>query len=74
MAERLADAVRFYKLLELLADRVNGPKVLHDCHGRMNSPQRGIYFFYENGEPRAGFRGRTTRGGGKHVHMHRVSC
>ena len=54
MAERLADTVRFYKLLERLADRVNGPRVLQECDGRMGWPQRGIYFFYESGEPRSG--------------------
>ena len=54
MAERLADTVRFYSLLDRLADRVGGPSLLRNCHTGMDWPKRGIYFFFENGESRSG--------------------
>ena len=54
MAERLADTIRFYELLDRLAMRVGGPRFLQSCHGKMDWPQRGVYFFYEGGESRSG--------------------
>ncbi len=54
MAERLADTMRFYELLDRLATRVGGPRCLRSCHGGMDWPQRGVYFFYESGEARSG--------------------
>ena len=53
MPDRLTDTTRFYDLLDRLAQRVGGPRLLKDCHGRMNWPQRGVYFFYELGEDRS---------------------
>ena len=63
MADRCLDTIRFYGLLERLQERVGGPHVLADCHGRMNWPRRGVYFFYEAGERRskAGTRPRIVR-------------
>ena len=54
MNARAADTARFYDLLDRLAVRVGGLRVLADCTGRMRWPQRGVYFFYEDGETRSG--------------------
>ena len=54
MAERLADTIRFYELLDRLVTQVGGPRLLQHCHGRMDWPTRGVYFFFENGEVRSG--------------------
>lgn len=53
---RLDDLVRFYSILETLERRIGGRRLLADCHGRMNWPKRGVYFFMEEGE------GRTNTG------------
>ena len=52
MADRLSDTELFYDLLDRLACRAGGPRLLKDCHGRMDWPERGVYFFFENGERR----------------------
>lgn len=49
---RLSDLERFYELLRHLEDRIDGARRLGDCHGRMNWPERGVYFFFEPGESR----------------------
>jgi len=54
MADRLADTRRFYELLASLEHRVGGPRRLAECTGRMDWPQRGLYFFFEAGEQRSG--------------------
>ena len=54
MAERLADTIRFYELLDRRATCVGGPRLLQSCHGRMDWPPRGVYFFYEGCEARSG--------------------
>lgn len=41
----------FYGSLQLLAER-RGPQRLGNCHGRMEWPKRGIYFFFETKESR----------------------
>ncbi|MCC6489509.1 MAG: hypothetical protein IT364_18575 [Candidatus Hydrogenedentes bacterium] len=51
-APRLADLRRFYGLLDELARHTGGPRRLADCSGRMEWPQRGVYFFMELGEVR----------------------
>ena len=50
---REKDAVRFYSLLDRLEEKIDGKRTLADCSGRMNWPQRGAYFFFENGEMRS---------------------
>ena len=50
---RLDDLIRFYALLDRLGTRVGGPRLLVNCHGRMDWPQRGVYFFFEEGEARS---------------------
>ena len=57
---RSADLRRFYEILDGLRDRV-ALRRLADCHGRMNWPQRGVYFFFEAGEQR------TASGSGPRV-------
>jgi hypothetical protein len=53
MGQRLDDLVRFYALLARLEERLGGRRTLSACDGRMAWPQRGVYFFMEEGEGRA---------------------
>ena len=53
MQGRLDHLVRFYGILEALERRIGGLRLLADCHGRMDWPKRGVYFFMEEGELRA---------------------
>ncbi len=41
-----------YSLLDAAANRCGGPRTLAECHGRMEWPRRGVYFFFEPGEHR----------------------
>lgn len=50
---RLDDVMRFYELLDLLSQRLGGPRRLACCSGRDGWPERGVYFFFEDGELRA---------------------
>lgn len=50
---RLGDLVRFYELLDGLEARVGGPRRLGDCTARSGWPDRGVYFFFEDGEMRS---------------------
>lgn len=52
MPRRLDDLIRFCDILETLERRIGGRRLLADCHGRMDWPQRGVYFFMEEGERR----------------------
>ncbi|MFW6195974.1 MAG: hypothetical protein ACOC5D_01435 [Thermoplasmatota archaeon] len=45
---------RFYELLNKLEDKVNDKRKLKDCSGRMEWPERGVYFFFSNEEWREG--------------------
>ena len=54
MTDRICDTIRFYELLELLSDRVGGPRLLRNCRAGMDWPPRGVYFFFERGEYRLG--------------------
>jgi hypothetical protein len=58
---RLCDIRRFYEILDTLELSVGGKRTLGEAHGRMNWPQRGVYFFFEPGEER------TTSGTGLRV-------
>ena len=53
----------FYDLLDELHQRLGGTRVLADCDGRQDWPQRGVYFFFEPGEVRADGRPRVVRVG-----------
>ena len=52
-AKRIADTVRFYDLLGQLEDALGGARTLAACDGRLDWPQRGVYFFFEPGEVRS---------------------
>ena len=52
-AYRIANTVRFYELLSSLAASLGGYRRLAECSGRMDWPQRGVYFFFEPGESRS---------------------
>lgn len=43
---------RFYSLLADLERAVGGKKKLKNCHGRMDWPDRGVYFFFHPDERR----------------------
>jgi len=43
--DRLRDLIRFYEILDMLAERIGGPRILAECTGRMGWPERGVYFF-----------------------------
>jgi hypothetical protein len=53
MQNRLDDLVRLYGLLDRLERRSEGRRLLSACHGRMDWPERGVYFFMEDGERRS---------------------
>lgn len=59
--QRLQDVQRFYQLMAELETAIGGKRTLASCHGRMDWPRRGIYFFFEPGEER------TTSGKGPRV-------
>jgi hypothetical protein len=52
VSQRRAELDRFYVLLAELERRHGGKRRLVECHGRMGWPQRGVYFFFEDGELR----------------------
>lgn len=60
---RLDDVRRFYRILDRLEARLGGRRVLGECDGRMEWPERGVYFFFEPGENRtsSGARARVVR-------------
>ena len=49
---RGADLDALYSLLQALQDHIDGPRTLEHCHGRMDWPDRGVYVFFSNTEPR----------------------
>ena len=53
-AGRVADLARFYDALDRLSKRVGGRRLLSQSTGRMDWPDRGVYFFFEPGERRTG--------------------
>lgn len=46
------DVERFYSLLQELRDGLGGLRVMRDCHGGMEWPPRGVYYFFEPDEHR----------------------
>lgn len=60
---RDADLDRLYDVFDRLADRVDGYRRLANCDGRMDWPDRGIYFFFAPDECRTDGRRRLTRVG-----------
>ncbi len=53
MSSRVSQLERFYNLLERLDDGIGGKRTLDSCDGRMEWPNRGVYFFFESGEERS---------------------
>ncbi len=49
---RCDDLERFYDLLDALAHRTHGLRLLGRCSGGDGWPARGVYFFFEEGERR----------------------
>jgi hypothetical protein len=49
---RREDLHSFYEILDELERRVGGCRRLSDCTGKSGWPERGVYFFFENGESR----------------------
>lgn len=56
MTKRQEHIEEFYAVLNTLSQKLGAARCLADCHGKMNWPVRGIYFFFEPGEYRAGGR------------------
>ena len=50
---RIDDLKRFNSTIDRLTAHLRGARVLARCNGRLHWPQRGIYFFMENGEVRS---------------------
>lgn len=53
------DLNRLYLLLDSLRERTGGYRYLKDCTARSGWPDRGVYFFFEEGEMRSD--GRSPR-------------
>ncbi len=51
-SDRLVHLRQFYHLLDRLEAKVGGRHSLASCTGRMKWPERGVYFFFEQGEER----------------------
>lgn len=51
--ERLEHLKEFYSILGRLKRALGGARTLGECSGRLNWPQRGVYFFMEDGEQRS---------------------
>ena len=47
---RREDLNKFYEILAELRERVGGCRRLHECTGKSGWPERGVYFFFEDGE------------------------
>ncbi|HUZ32070.1 MAG TPA: hypothetical protein VMV19_08195 [Xanthobacteraceae bacterium] len=50
--ERLKDLILFYSILSNIERNIGGARKLSDCSGRMDWPERDVYFFMESGENR----------------------
>jgi hypothetical protein len=53
-SRQLEDTDRVYSILDELAERGGGPRRLRDCTAASGWPAYGVYFFFEDGETRAG--------------------
>jgi len=51
--KRLDDLHRFYRILNDLEHRLGAARRLSECNGKLEWPQRGVYFFMEPGELRS---------------------
>lgn len=48
------DLEEFYDLLKKLEQSLEDKRILSECTGKMDWPERGVYFFFEEGEFRRG--------------------
>ena len=62
-ADRRRDLDRFHELLDRLSARLGGPRRLGRCRGTDGWPERGVYFFFEEGDLREGGLPRVVRVG-----------
>ena len=53
ISQRMADSQHFYALLAQLETQLGGYRTLVNCHGRLDWPRRGVYFFFEPGGQRS---------------------
>lgn len=53
MNKRHHHLVRFYSALSVLREKIGGARQLSACNGKLHWPQKGIYFFFEQGEYRS---------------------
>lgn len=53
MNNRVTDLIDFYDILDQLKYKVGSARKLKNCNGYMTWPNRGVYFFMEDGENRA---------------------
>lgn len=51
--DRLRHLIRFYSIVDVLKEGLGSSRKLAECSGRMNWPERGVYFFWELGEHRS---------------------
>jgi len=49
---RIDAVIKFYEVLYYLEKKIGGKRTLGKCNGRMDWPERGVYFFFEEGESR----------------------
>jgi hypothetical protein len=61
MKSRQHDVDRFYEFLHQLEVVLGGKRKLSFCKGRMIWPERGVYFFFEEGETRENGEPRVVR-------------
>jgi hypothetical protein len=60
---RVSDGGAVERFYLALAELLQGPRRLRDCHGTDGWPRHGVYFFYESGEVRADGGDRVVRVG-----------
>jgi len=58
---RREDVETFYQIITDLEKVVGGKHLLAECHGRMAWPERGVYFFFEDGQLRENSKPRVVR-------------
>jgi hypothetical protein len=58
---RREDVDIFYRIVYGLEKADGGKRILSECNGRMGWPERGVYFFFEEGEHRENGEPRVVR-------------
>lgn len=52
-AKRMEMIRQLYAFMDLLEGKAGGKRLLSSCNGKMNWPERGVYFFFEPNEERS---------------------